>query len=428
MAVVKPFRAWYYNSKKVSIERVIAPPYDVISAEEEKIFHARDPHNIIRLILGQSTPARPRPDEAYQDAARFLKSWTGGGILAQPSKPAYYLYEMGYEHPFLKTRLVRLSLFAALKLEPFEEKVVFPHERTHSTAKADRAKLLGATECNFSPIFILYEDQANVFESVYRSAGSRPALFDFQDDHKTHHQLWVIDDASETVAIEKMFAAKHVFIADGHHRYETALAYARAKNGNGKVSGAHPFDYVLSAFVKFNDPGLLILPIHRLLSQSAVLDKKTFLEGLKTYFAARPVSKSELEKIEQGKITDEFGLAFSEQECYSLKLKDKAAARRVMPEGKPESWYGLHMNWISYLIFKALLKIRDDQFERAVSYTASSGEAFLKLNRGEISAAFLLSPTTPGMIKEICESGDVMPQKSTYFYPKFPSGLLIYRH
>ena len=428
MAVVKPFRAWHYNSKKVSIERVIAPPYDIISAEEEKTFHTRDPHNVIRLILGQSTPGCPRPDQAYQDAAHFLKKWTGEGTLTQPSKPAYYLYEMGYPHPFSNARLVRLSLFAALKLEPFEEKIVFPHERTHSTAKADRAKLLRATQSNFSPIFILYEDRTDAFEKVYQAAGSRPALFDFEDEHKTHHRLWVIDDGAEAASLEKMFAGRRVFIADGHHRYETALAYAQEKNGAGRVMGANPFDYALSAFVKFNDPGLLILPIHRLLSQSVALDKKAFLEGLKTYFVAHSVSKSVLEKIEQGKITSEFGLAFSESECYSLELKDKTIARQAMPEGKPARWYELQTNLISYLIFKSILKIKDADLEKSVSYTASSAEAFLKLGRGEVSTAFFLAPTTPGMIKDICESGEVMPQKSTYFYPKFPSGLLIYRH
>ncbi len=428
MAVVKPFRGWHYNSQKVAIERVIAPPYDVISAEEERAFHKRDPHNIIRLILGQATPSRPRPDQAYQQAGEYLRQWTKEGVLIQPRTTAYYLYEMNYEHPFLKTKLTRLSLFAALKLEPFEEKIVFPHECTHATAKVDRTKLLRATECNFSPVFILYEDRTGTFEAIYQAAQSKPALFDFQDEHKTHHRLWVIDEPAETASLEKMFDRRRVFIADGHHRYETALAYARAKNGNGSVTGQKPFDYVLSAFVKFNDPGLLILPIHRLLSKSAGFDKRTFLERLKTYFVAHSVSRSALEKIEQGKMTGEFGLAFSESECYSLELKDKTIARQAMPEGKPAEWYDLQMNLISYLIFKALLKIEDNQLEKIVSYTASSQEAFLKLGRGEVWAAFFLSPTTPAMIKEICESGEVMPQKSTYFYPKFPSGLVIYHH
>lgn len=428
MAVVKPFRGWHYNSQKATIERVIAPPYDVISAEEEQMFHARDPHNIIRLILGQATPSRLRPDQAYKQAGEYLRQWTKEGVLTQPAKPAYYLYEMNYEHPFLKTKLTRLSLFAALKLEPFEQKVVFPHERTHATAKVDRAKLLRATECNFSPVFILYEDQTGTFEAVYQTAQAGPALFDFQDEHKTHHRLWVIDETAQTASLEKMFDGRRVFIADGHHRYETALAYAREKNGKGSITGANPFDYVLSAFVKFNDPGLLILPIHRLLAPLTGLDKQTFLERLKTYFVAHSVSRSALEKIEQGKMTGEFGLSFSESECYSLELKDKTIARQVMPEGKPAEWYDLQMNLISYLMFKALLKIEDNQLEKNISYTASSQEAFLKLGRGEVQAAFFLSPTTPSIIKEICESGEVMPPKSTYFYPKFSSGLVIYRH
>ncbi|MBI4367809.1 MAG: DUF1015 domain-containing protein [Candidatus Omnitrophica bacterium] len=427
MALIKPFRAWHYHPQKGEIKRLIAPPYDVISEDYRKELEARDPHNVIRLILGQSKPGQPFPESLYQEAGQHLRRWTDEEVLVSEPKESFYLHEMSYQHPFQKKALSRLALFALLKLEPFERKVVFPHERTHASPKVDRGKLLRATHANFSPVFTLYEDPTEVLPQIRKRCEAVRPLFDFTDDEKVHHRLWVIDKSDERRQIALQFDRRRIFIADGHHRYETALGYAEEMRKTG-AGGEHPWDYVMSTFVRFNDPGLLILPIHRAVLNSVPLARDAMLADLKKHFVLHSVSRSVLEKISEGSLTEGFGLAFSETEIYLLELKDQTTARQEMPGGKPELWYALDMNLVSFLILEPLLGVSGAALEHHIFYTPSVGEAFSKLKKKEARCVFFIRPTTPKTIKTICESGELMPQKSTYFYPKFPSGLLVYKH
>ena len=431
MAVVRPFRAWHYHPKRVAIERVVAPPYDVISEPYRLELHKRDPYNVIRLELGQAKAGEIDQQSRYEEARTYLDQWSRQGILTCEAKEGFYLDEMEYEHPFQKRTLSRLALFALLKLEPFERKIVFPHERTHASPKVDRGKLLRATRAHFSPVFMLYEDPTNTLETIRKACDSRPPLFDGSDDQKVRHRLWVIDDKNEIDLITSQFDRKRIFIADGHHRYETALGYAQELHEKGTGEGS--WDYVMSTFVRFSDPGLLILPIHRVVlakptGRSSDFDKSAFTDRLKGHFVLHSMSRSVLEKVSEGAITEGFGLAFSDTECFLLELKDKTTARQMMPEGKTTSWYELDMNLISYLILEPLLEIKEAELEQRIFYTPSPEEAFEKLGEKEALCALFVRPVTPQIIKDVCESGELMPQKSTYFYPKFPSGLLIYRH
>ena len=428
MALVKPFRAWHYDPKQVTIERVVAPPYDVISESDKEKFHTRDPYNIIRLILGQPKPGESDQGSKYAEARAHLDEWIRKGILTQEPRDGFYLYEMNYRHPFQNKILTRLSLFAALKLEPFERKVVFPHEKTHASPKVDRGKLLRATEANFSSIFALYEDASPILDQVRKKCDSRTPLFDFTDEKNIHHRLWLVDGPNEIKSIAACFDRRRIFIADGHHRYETALKYAEEMNQKMKPASEATWQYVLTTFVRFNDPGLLILPIHRVVLKSVLMNQAALVENLKRHFILHPVSRAVLEKISEGSIAEGFGLAFSENECYLLELKDKTAARQHMPQGKPSSWYELDMNLVSYLILEPILGIKEANLERSIFYTPSIEEALGKLKTLDAHAAFFIRPVTAQTIKDICESGELMPQKSTYFYPKFPSGLLIYKH
>ena len=428
MSLVKPFRAWHYHPERVAIDRVVAPPYDVISEPYRVELHERDPHNVIRLELGQTKAGERLDDSKYEQAQKYLSQWAKERILSPESKDGFYLYEMIYQHPFQKKTLSRLALFALLKLEPFERKLVFPHEKTHASPKADRGKLLRATHANFSPVFTLYEDPSRVIDDIRKACDSRAPLFDFSDDQSVQHRLWVIREKKEMDLIAAQFDRKRIFIADGHHRYETALHYAQEMNAQAPSGGEHSWDYVMSTFVRFSDPGLLILPIHRVVLKSTPIDREKFLEGLKKHFVMHAVSRSVLEKVSEGSITEGFGLALSESECFLLELKDKTTARQAMPAGKPVRWYDLDMNLVSYLIFEPLLRIKNNELEWKIFYTPSIDEAFGKFKEGEAECAFFVRPVTPQTIKEVCESGELMPQKSTYFFPKFPSGLLMYRH
>lgn len=428
MASVEPFRAVRYHLPgKDSIAKVIAPPYDIISLADQKKLQSQDPHNVIRLELSIPDPKNPPPSHVYSDSAGCLKKWLSEKILISENAKAFYLYGMEYQHPFQNKRLTRLAVYGALKLEPFEQKIVFPHEKTHSTAKVDRMKLLKETQCNFSPIFGLYEDPTDALEKIYASLKRKPALYEFVDEKKTRHQLWRLDSEADQNTIKTTFSNRGIFIADGHHRYETALNYALEKNG-GVITGKHPWDYVLTAFVRFRDPGLLILPIHRLLLNTVQFEKELLLKGLNTHFHLRPATKQDLFQTAEGKNQTGFGMAFSENECYLLELKNPKAAAEMMPKSKPAVWYQLDMTQISYLILESLLQIDPSQLEKSISYTADTQEAFRFLEERKAGAAFFVRPVTAAVIKEICEAGELMPQKSTYFYPKFPTGLVMYQH
>ena len=428
MAYIKPFQAWYYHPQRVAIERVVAPPYDVISHEEARLLHAKDPHNVIRLILGRADTQDLESDDRYRQARNFLDLWTREGILSHESKAGYYLLETLYEHPSLGKKLSRLAFFALLRLEPFERKIVFAHEQTHESPKLDRGKLLRATGANFSPVFALHEESTHVVDEVRAGCEARAPLFEFTEGESSRHRLWFLDGPSELDRLSQTLDRKRVFIADGHHRYETALKYADEMNAISKKAGEKAWDYVLTSFVRFEDPGLLILPIHRLVLNSVVVDAAEIKTRLKKHFVLHPVSRSVLEKVSEGSITEGFGFALSEQECYLMELKDRTTARQLMPDGKPQSWYDLDVNLVSYLVFEPLLGIGERTLERDLDYTNSVSEVFDKLKNKKAVCSFVLRPMKAQMIKEICEWGELMPQKSTFFYPKFPSGLLIYRH
>src|SRR3989338_6506524 len=428
MTLLKPFRAWHYEPNRVAIDKVVAPPYDIISETYRQELYERDPHNVIRLILWQPKAGGVHEENKYAEARTYLDTWSRSGILSCEPKEGFFLYEMTYVHPFLNKSLSRLAIFALLKLEPFERKIIFPHEKTHSSPKADRGKLLRATQANFSPIFALYEDPTSAIDELRKNCEARSPLFDFSDDQKVRHRLWVINDKKEMDLMASQFDRKRIFIADGHHRYETALNYAQEMRQKTGASAEQSYDYVMTTFVRFNDPGLLILPIHRVVLDTGPIDKEKFLASLKKYFVLHSVSRTVLEKVSEGSLTEGFGLVFSETECYLLELKDSTTARQIMPGGKPAKCYELDMNLVSFLILEPLLGIDNSKLEWNIFYTPSLKEIFEKFNQRQASCAFVIRPVTPQTIKEICESGELMPQKSTYFYPKFPSGLLMYRH
>ncbi|OGW81764.1 MAG: hypothetical protein A3G33_05630 [Omnitrophica bacterium RIFCSPLOWO2_12_FULL_44_17] len=486
MAEVKPFSAMRYNLNQVKPENVVAPPYDIISEAKSRSLYERDPYNIIRIELTQPVLEGCTADGRYEKAKGHLGEWFGKQILYQDKKDCFYLHELIFDHPFLAKKLTRIAVYGRIKVEPFSKKVVFPHERTHASPKIDRGKLLQAIRTNISPVFFLYQDPSQVLAKIYQSLLAKKPEMDFTDDMSIRNRLWVIDGENEIRMISSVFERRNIFIADGHHRYETALGYAEEmraarqeaiartvgsaaevknvipecfnrgsisqlepnkcngfplprKDGagpcfsQGKDCGndspaTQPWDYALGAFVPFDDPGLLILPIHRVIRNSISADKERLLANLKASFNLRAIPRVMIDKIAEGDMKEGFGMAFSEAECFLLELKEKSIAKEKMPAGKPEDWYQLDVNLISYLIVEPLLKITNADLEKHVTYTPDVREVFKHLKSGEAFCAFFVKPVTTKKIKDICETGEVMPQKSTYFYPKFPSGLVMYRH
>lgn len=428
MADLKPFKALHYSPEKVQLGNVIAPPYDVISKAEEKALHERDPHNMIRLELGEPPLDQNAQTNRYQEARDFMNEWLKEGVLVSDEAESFYFYEQTFNHPLEKRRLARIGFFARIKLEPFEKKVVFPHEKTHASAKVDRRKLLEATRTNFSPVFFLYEDVNHLVEALSGKYFKEKPLFDFETPDGAHHRLWQVKAGDDLRLLVNSLKGKPVFIADGHHRYETALGFSRDMQAAKNFVQENGSDYALGGFVAFNDPGLLILPIHRVLRNCVHLDKAALFKGIEKHFKVEPTTKIQLELISSGVARDGFGLAFSESECYLLELKDFARAQLEMPVNKPKSWYALDVNQLSYLILEPLLGLSSGKLEGSVFYTPRLEEAFEELKQGRARCAFFVKPVKPIAIKEICEQNEIMPQKSTYFYPKFSSGIVMNRH
>ena len=433
MANFKPFPAWRFNPEKNPIKDVIAPPYDVIKGEGQDALYERSPYNCIRLILNKITDQDTDEDNRYTRARDFFKEWSDQSVLIQDEEPSFYLYKQTFKHPETNEQKSRYAILGALKLEPFENEVVIPHEKTLAGPKEDRLKLIKTTEANYEPIFGLYDDPEQNIASIYSGITSTEPLFDVHDEQGIQQTIWKVSDQGQVEIIQNTLASKKIYIADGHHRYTTSLHYAQAQSGETTPGGNLASDYLLIGLVEFRDEGLVLDPTHRMVKSfdfNADLDEKIAVEKLNEDFEVEEKSGEELTALlktaEEGTI--KLGVAFKGKQ-YFLKLRDLEASKAKMPEGKPAYWYTLDVNIVSYLIFNALWGMQGEKdWEKYLGFTHSTKEALDDLGFGEYRAAILLCPPPVEVLREMGEIKELMPQKSTYFYPKLASGLLFYSH
>lgn len=428
MAIIIPFKALRYDSSRLNMANVVAPPYDIISPAEQEALYGRDPHNIIRLELTKEEPGDDEKKNKYSRAAQILEDWLEKGILKKDPAKSFYLYETVFLDPETKKMKRRLVIFGLIKLEPFQTKTVLPHEKTHSRPKEDRMKLIKATHTNFSPVFGLYADSDQLVKDIYSKLDKTPPLFAFDLEKGEGHRLWAIAQSKDIEAISRMFQSKSILIADGHHRYETALQYGIDQRKLAEGKGELPSDYALMGFVEMEDEGLLIFPIHRMIKNLSNSNFKTvdFLEKTSFLFNCEKADSAALQAISKGEKRDSFG-AFFGGESYIFRLKNQEAARKEMPEGKPEVWYKLEVAQISHLLLKRL-GVDEKHLENHLEYTRFADEAIQKVKAKEADLCFIVPPIQAKVMREICMSGELMPQKSTYFYPKLGSGYLMHRH
>ncbi len=435
MTDFSPFQAWHYDPATVPFKNVIAPPYDVISPAEQDELYKRSPYNCVRLILNKIETNDTETSNRYTRARDFFNAWCGEKILIQDKTPCFYLYRQTYQDLVHNKKTERLALLGRLKLEPFEKGIVIPHEKTLSKPRADRRKLLEATHINFSPVFGLYEDPQAKIASLYKKVTSGQPLFDVTDEKAVQQTVWVIDQPEFIREIQQALKEKKIYIADGHHRYQTALEYARDQHAaqNIPADKVMPFDYVLMALVEFNDPGLLVFPTHRMIrSLKASKDNLTqaqALERLKPIFKVEALDLETIQKKIETSPAEKivFGLVL-DHEQFLLTLEDKKSARSKMPAGKPDIWYDLDLNVLSYLILGALWSIPESEWEGTIQYTRSAPEAIAGARGKQAEAAFLLKAPKVEMLREMGKVKELMPQKSTYFYPKLASGLVFHQH
>ena len=435
MVKIFPFRGILYNKSKLKkLDKVFTPPYDVISPEEQDYFYDVHDFNFIRLILGKEFNGDGQYNNKYIRAAAFFDGWTRHKILVQDERPAFYIYEQRFTYH--KKSYARLGFIGLLRLEDMGRGKVYPHEETYPKAKLDRLQLMRSTNCNLESIFSLYSDEKNEITKVLKKFAKRKPIIAVVDKDKVSHRLWKIDRKPSIDKIVKEMKDKTVFIADGHHRYEASLRFKNElKLQNTKFSEDESYNHVMMGFISLEDKGLLVLPIHRVLSNLGPFDPGGFERQLEQFFdiefyqASKKSAPATLKKLmhnleKAGREKHAFGLYLGKQRFALLTFKDEKLMDEMVEEEKPRAWKMLDTNILHYTVFDRILGIAQETSSK-VTYTKDDEEAVKMVDEKGFSMAFLLNPTRIDEIVSVASKLEKMPQKSTYFYPKLLSGLVI---
>ena len=404
MAEIIPFRGIVYNAKKVSGDEVVAPPYDIITPELRGILYAKSPYNIVRIDAGEERNGDDEEDNKYRRAAAFLEQWLREGVLLRSERPSLYAYGMDYRTEAGRKRVY--GFFGLVRLEELGSGI-YPHEETHSKPKVDRFNLMKACRANTSPIFSLYHSPAKKASRVIeRTLGADPYLSatDLQGDV---HKLWVIDRPEDIDSIRSDLSDRAVFIADGHHRYETALEYQRMV---GNAGGTEPSDYVLMFLANIADGGLTILPTHRIIRHS----RKDDLAALAEHLEVETLSPgADVIGAMKGRVQT-FGLCRKGDDNQYLLRYRGDSLRTVDPPLRD-----LDVTILHELIIKELLGASE------ILYEMDAAAAKELVRAGGYDAVFFLNPTRVEDVERVALSSGRMPPKSTYFYPKVMTGFVI---
>lgn len=425
MPDIEPFRALRFDITEVGdLSDVVCPPYDVIDPAFQKRLHEQSPHNIVRLEFGMDESGDDASNNKYARAAATLTDWIRSGVLASEQQAALYLYEQEYEVE--GQTFYRRGFFARVRLEPFGEGRIYPHEQTLSGPKADRLNLFQATRTNLSPIFGLYPDEENsVLAALEKGVKDRTPITAV-DHLGVKNRLWVIIDEAALTAVRGLIADKPIFIADGHHRYETGLNYRKELAAQGKLSGTDdPANFCLMALVSMSDPGLLILPTHRLMSGLGRVTSEDLAARLGDQFeieqfgegddAARAAWDFIESSGDQARIG--FGTA-ADGKWFVASLKDDSRMDALCPEHSAE-WRGLGVSILRELVVKDLLKA---EATAKFKYVHLLSEV---LEDTGYDVAALVPSATMEHVRSIASGGETMPPKSTYFYPKMLTGMVV---
>lgn len=414
MATVRPFRGLRYTDAAGSIADVVAPPYDVISASERETLAARSPRNIVHLTLPEQQADDRSKFVKYARCAAALEEWRRDGTLSPEPKPAFYRYTQAFD--VAGERMTRTKLVTTIKVEPYSEGVVLPHEQTFPKHKEDRLRVLEATRSHLECIFGLYEDDDKAIHALVTGAsGAIVADFKTPEDG-IHHKLEVIDDPSTCSAISQAIAPKKVWIADGHHRYETALAFRQQL---GERAGLVAEDFMMMALCSISDPGLVLLPTHRILKTMPV-DAHGLEERLSTVFDVAPCDNDRLMEAIAGKHA--FGVALPGGRGLTATVRDLDALAQTIEGPGGSDLKRLDVSVLHSVIFSRILGLEGVDF---FGYTRIETEALDAVSQGS-PASFLMNPPSVQDMRNIAAAGDFMPQKSTYYYPKLLSGLVLW--
>lgn len=424
MAEIKAFKGLRYTEKAGDIGQLCCPPYDIINGEEREALIEKNQYNLIRLelpVLGGSEDLTP-----YYEAAKTLRTWLKEEILKTDEKEAVYIYEMEFS-AYGKSHKVK-GFVSLVKLEPFSKGVILPHEETLSKAKTDRFNLMKTTGCNFSQIYSLYMDEDNsTFDLIDKVSQGQPDSC-FTDSDNVTHRMWIARDSEFIAALTEKLSDKKLYIADGHHRYETALNYKNYVEGNLDEIGSS--GYVPMMLVNMENEGLVVFPTHRIVRDLQNFDYNEVCEKCREYFDIVPYLNRE--KGEEGLARayaegkKAFVLFTGDNNYTLLTLKNIDVMNTLLPEGC-NALKQLDVSILHTLILERIFGIDKENMAKQINltYTRSMQEAIEAVDQKRADCCFLLNPTRVSEIRDVAAAGDKMPQKSTYFYPKLTTGLVM---
>lgn len=436
MAKIAPFRGLRYNLERVGDpSQVVSPPYDSISPSLQQELYARSPFNVIRLVLGEEFPGDDEGNNRYTRAAADFALWQQQGVLQREEQPSLYLYDQEFIND-AGQREVRQGFMALVRLEDFCSGVIKPHEQTLPAVRQDRLQLIQACQGNLSPIFSVYSDPCGVLEVLAKREKTNPPAVNVSDDDGVQHRVWAVSDPGLLKKAHDLLDSKTLFLADGHHRYEAALAYRDAMRAQYPAyTGKEQFNYVLMYFTNMETQGMLIRPTHRLVAGLPLFRPETFLSRLRHYFEVETVSfplqtaagrlAARETLAQRGAQRHTLGFYLGGDELLYLSLRDEQVMDQFFDPKAPKVLRLLDVSVLHRLVLEDLLQITPGSDAGQVSYVRSLDEAFAEVQGGGAQFAVLMNPTCMKDVRDVANAGEKMPQKSSYFDPKLLSGLVF---
>ncbi|MGC1448586.1 MAG: DUF1015 domain-containing protein [Candidatus Sulfotelmatobacter sp.] len=431
MADIRPFRALRYDLQRVSASQVVTQPYDKITPAMQERYYAASPYNLVRIILGHREPADNAFNNVYTRAAAYGREWRAQGILRPDSAPSIYAYSQTFTAP-TGTNLERRGFIALGRVEDYAARVVYRHEQTLSKPKADRLDLLRTTRAHYEQLFLLYEDSGSMDSLLTPGPNAAPTI-DVVDEYGVAHRVWQISDPKVIASVQNKMRDEKLVIADGHHRYETALNFrneCRASAGPGANPEA-PYEFVMMSFVNMNDPGLLVLPTHRVVHSLASFSVDDFRNSSRAFFEVDQIEPALDAACATALLGERSGtgtalLAVTADRAFLLHSPKSAGEQYLI--GLSARQRSLDVVQLHKCLLEGVLKLSEESIrnQQNLSYVREASEALAQVRKGFANIAFLMNPCPVSQVRDVAFAGEVMPQKSTDFYPKLLSGLTAY--
>ncbi|MFO8108975.1 MAG: DUF1015 domain-containing protein [Thermoplasmata archaeon] len=413
MVEIRSFPGIRYDEEKIgSMEKVITQPYDKIPPELQNKYYGKSEYNFCRLIL-------PKEEERYKAAAERLHHWLKENVLVSDKKACIYVYYQRFE--VLGKKYTRKGFISAVKLHPFEEGIVLPHEQTHKGPKIDRLNMLKATEKNLEPGFMLYSDPNQITINIFDQVSKEDPEFEVEDEYGVKSRVWKIDSSWDIKKVQEVLNDQQVVIADGHHRYETAVTYRDETRKQIEWDEDSAFNFRMTYMVPIEDPGLVVLPGHRLLLKDEL--KEEHLRRMKEHFEIHDVDDAD-EYLSKNKDTAAF-VIYDGKKNIGLKLKDRSSIEKFFPKDYSEDYKNLDVVILRDVIFEGIMKTEKLDIDVTIAYERWTEDAVKKVKEGDATVVFLVNATRPEQVLMTAKNGERMPEKSTDFYPKVNSGFVI---